>query len=437
MKRRDFLATAALACAPRLSRGSPGAFPSSYYVGIAADQLDPYSATLRAIASLPAGEFPNVNGRPVVVKVNLVLDRDATTGTTTDPGVAKAVADICLENGATQVAIVEASQFSRWGPVPPPWSGCGYTSTFAGYSAVGLVDLDNDPAAQVPVPEGLVYSRIYLSRTLTSGNPVFISAAKLKTHVWTGVTLSVKNLFGLFLPDKYAVPGFVARGDPHLLSLNQSIVDINLARPADFAVIDGIWSMEADGPWNGAPRNSGVVLAGRNPVALDRVAMQVMGLTLPVPHLDFATFKGLGPGANGTAGINLTGDYCAPLNFIAPGVIWPYVVWPAPSPQAISLSAGQTTTIQVAIPDACIAQLQIIQHSDFMPHIKAVRTLGNAINCAAGTVISKVWDGRDDSGALVEPGLRYLARISGRRAGVSGAKATSFNFGAAPVTVDP
>lgn len=436
MKRRDFLATAALAFAPKESRGSPNG-PSPYYVGIAANEVDPYTATQRAIASLPAGEFPNVSGRPVVIKVNLVLDREATTGTTTDPRVAKAIADICLMNGATQVAIVEASQFSRSGPVPPPWSECGYNSTFAGYSAVGLVDLDNDSAAQVPVPGGLVYSRIYLSRTLTSGDPVFISAAKLKTHVWTGVTLSVKNLFGLFLPDKYAVPGFVARGDPHLLSLNQSIVDMNLVRPSDFAVIDGIWAMEADGPWNGVPRNAGVVLAGRNPVALDRVAMQVMGFTFPVPHLDFAAIKGLGPAANQTSGINLTGDCCASLNFTAPGVIWPYVVWPVPWPQAISLSAGQTTTIRTVIPEACIAQIQIIQHSDFIPHVKAVRTLGNSANYLPGAVISKVWDGRDDSGTPVEPGLRYLARISSRRAGVSGAKVTSFNFGAWPITVNP
>lgn len=434
MDRRAFLFAAAGASVAAEARSRP---QETYYVGVAINRSNPYMATRQVIDMLPSGEFPDVSGRPVVIKVNLVINRPARTGTTTDPGVAKALIDLCLANGATQVALVESGQISPGNPsAPPPWSDCGYSSMFAGYSAVDLVDLDHDHSALSPVPNGFVYSQIYLARTLFADNPVFISAAKLKTHIWSGVTLSTKNLFGLYLPPAYVVPGYISRGDPHLLSLNQSIVDMLLVRPVDFAVIDGIWGMQGNGPWYGTPANAGVVLAGRNCVALDRVAMDVMGIQFPVSHLDFAAHKGLGPSIAQKPSISVVGDAWLPLNFTPPELVWPYVMWPSPSPAVISLSLGQATTIYTWIPQTCDVRFEIIQHCETEPtSVTVVKTLSDWTSCNRNAVTSHVWDGADDSGAQVQPGLKYLARVTARR-NASVTKASQYNYGSYPIEVD-
>ena len=98
--------------------------------------------------------------------------------------------------------------------------------------------------------------------------------AKVKTHHWAGVTLSMKNLFGV-------VPG-VAYGWPknllHWKGIDRSILDINAAVPAHFVIADGIIGMEGNGPLHGSPRNLGRIVLADDPVAADFVCTRLMGL---------------------------------------------------------------------------------------------------------------------------------------------------------------
>jgi hypothetical protein len=41
---------------------------------------------------------------------------------------------------------------------------------------------------------------------------------KIKTHHWAGVTLSLKNMFGIVPGMKYGWPSALAKSNPHLLS---------------------------------------------------------------------------------------------------------------------------------------------------------------------------------------------------------------------------
>lgn len=407
-----------------------------YTVAVATNQQDAYTAAQRAIGSLPAGEFPDVSGRPVVIKANLVVNRTAGTGTTTDPALVRAIADLCLANGATHITVVESGQIARSGELSvPPWSDCGYVSTFSGYSTVSLVNMDATSRTLTPVPDGFVYSEIYVPDVLTAGDPVLISAAKLKTHIWAGASLSTKNLFGFYPSAVYYVPNFISRGDPHLLSLAQATADINLIRPPDFSVIDGIWGMEGNGPWMGDPVNSGVVLAGRNSVAVDRVAVQVMGLQFPISHLDCAAHKGLGPSARQTSRIRTVGDTWQSLNFAPPQLSLPWVTWPVPTSPGISLSQRQTVTIRTLMAQRCNARFEMIQHQETSPtSVTVVKTLADWADYDPGSVESQVWDGTNDSGAPVEPGLRYLARITARR-NSSATNQNHYNYGSCPIQV--
>jgi uncharacterized protein (DUF362 family) len=140
---------------------------------------------------------------------------------------------------------------------------------------------------------------------------VFVSIAKLKEHATTGVTLSMKNCFGITpctiygtgagLDEPSEFPkggrGMLHRGyrQPSKSALLENdpaspreggyrvpriIADLVAARPIHLAIIDGIHTMTGgEGPWipGCRPVSPGVLIAGTNPVTADAVATAVMG----------------------------------------------------------------------------------------------------------------------------------------------------------------
>lgn len=148
---------------------------------------------------------------------------------------------------------------------------------------------------------------------------VVISLAKLKTHICAGITLSMKNLFGITPNSLYgddagnegATAGRGRLHDPRGGRANQSVArlpglkagetstdqgyriprivtDICAACPIHLAIIDGITSMSGgEGPWcdrgNGTMKltTPGVLIAGLNAVSTDAVGLAVMGFSDP------------------------------------------------------------------------------------------------------------------------------------------------------------
>jgi uncharacterized protein (DUF362 family) len=97
---------------------------------------------------------------------------------------------------------------------------------------------------------------------------------KLKTHHWTGLTASMKNLFGVMPGLCYGWPKNVL----HHAGIGGSIVDIASAVKPHLAIVDGIVGMEGDGPIMGTPRHSGVLVLGTNLPAVDATAARLIGL---------------------------------------------------------------------------------------------------------------------------------------------------------------
>ncbi|MCP5117026.1 MAG: DUF362 domain-containing protein [bacterium] len=145
---------------------------------------------------------------------------------------------------------------------------------------------------------------------------VFVSVAKLKEHVTAGVTLTMKNLFGIAPATIYGSgagidePALIPRGGRQMFHYGgrqpsrsapqendfrssrepgyrvpRIIADLVAARPIDIAIIDGIETMTAgEGPWNqrGLDRritriSPGLLIAGTNPVTTDAVGAACMG----------------------------------------------------------------------------------------------------------------------------------------------------------------
>jgi uncharacterized protein (DUF362 family) len=180
---------------------------------------------------------------------------------------------------------------------------------------------------------------------------VFVSIAKLKEHATAGVTLSMKNCFGITPCTIYGEgspvdePSLVPKGgrgpfhegnrQPSKSALPENdpkspreggyrvprvVADLVAARPIHLAIIDGIESMAGgEGPWvRGTRRISpGVLLAGTNPVSTDAVAMAVMGFdpmavrgTAPFEHCDstLQLAEGLGVGTRDLRRIDVAGS---------------------------------------------------------------------------------------------------------------------------------
>jgi uncharacterized protein (DUF362 family) len=350
----------------------------------------------------------------VVIKPNLLAPKPATSGATTDPRVAQAIVDLCLAAGATQILIVEAAPLGQ----PSNFGPCGYTTVFQSYPQVQLVDLRTGTYALSPVPGGgYAYQSMWVPSLVLEPDTFFISAAKLKTHVSAVASLSMKNLVGLASETAYAQP--VAAGYPrhdlHERGIDLSIMDLNLVRPIGFAVIDGVWGMEGQGPLHGTPVATNVVLAGLNPVAVDRVALNVMEIPQnAVTYLNYAAQAGLGP--PNTRKVTLLGNTYTPHRFVRAKTA-PVLLQPVAAPGTISISAGQSTSIAYQIKTSCYTSAQIVQDTDVTPGVVPVRTLHDFVKVAApGETVT--WNGLDDSGAPVEPGI-YLARIQAAAAPAS------------------
>jgi uncharacterized protein (DUF362 family) len=396
----------------------------SYHVGVGYS-TDSYTAASVALSA--CGQFPaSLAGQTVVIKPNLVAPLPASSGATTDPLVVQAIVDLAIAAGATQILIVEAAPPGK----PSNFDVCGYTTVFASYPQVQLVDLRTGTYVLTPVPGGgYAYQSMWVPSLVLQPETYFISAAKLKTHTDAVVTLSMKNLVGLASETAYAPPvaANYPRHDLHMRGIDLSIMDLNLVRPVDFAVIDGVWGMEGQGPTHGTPVAANVVLAGLNHVAVDRVGLNVMEISQnEVTYLTYAAQAGLGP-AN-TKNVTLLGDTYTPYHFV-PAITPPELFQPVASPGTISISAGQSTDVTYKIKPACYTSATIIQDSDVTPTVVPVRTLHGFKHVAApGETVT--WNGRDDAGSPVAPGT-YLAQIQAKPTGSS----TLINYAVGRITV--
>jgi uncharacterized protein (DUF362 family) len=218
----------------------------------------------------------------VLIKVNFIVDKTWDTGATTDPIVVEAIIKK-LEVLPVKVYVVE--------------SDATITSADKAFEATGMKDMCSrngvewlnlrhvKDRVELKIPNGEALKSITVPRLVTES--AVISAAKLKTHANTGVTLGMKNMFGL-LPDKF-------KGKYHLKGISKVVVDINtVLRPA-LTVIDGFVGMEGQGPADGTPVQMNLIIAGTDVVATDATACRVMGINpYEIKHIRKAFEKGLG-----------------------------------------------------------------------------------------------------------------------------------------------
>jgi uncharacterized protein (DUF362 family) len=236
-----------------------------------------------------AGDWPVTPGKTVFIKPNLVVDNmfllasqrtksEEILSTITDPRVVRAVALVALESGAKKV---------MFGDLPA--SGDSYATALAwGYETVAkelnqkfpgkveLVDLKSVPYKFYPAKKtgGLALKEYAIPEILVNSD-IRISVPIMKTHSMAVVTLSLKNMgIGAVTPSVY---GSFKLGLPHQ-RLWEVIVDVCNIVPIDYAVVSALWGMEGSGPLLGNPVAMNTIIAGKDPVAVDWVGAECMGI---------------------------------------------------------------------------------------------------------------------------------------------------------------
>ncbi len=229
-----------------------------------------------------------IMGKRILLKPNLVEPHAGAGHINTHPLVIRGAAEAFLRLGADKVLVAEGPGHCRDSLLVLEESGVGevlhedkipfidlnYVSGYTLANAGKFTDL-----ATLTFPE-----------TLRQVDWI-VSMPKMKTHHWAGVTLSMKNLFGVMPGSFYGWPKNLL----HFKGIDKSILDIAATLRPHFAIVDGIVGMEGDGPIMGTPRHAGVLVMGRNLPAVDATCARVMGIDpKKVGYLEAASQR-LGP----------------------------------------------------------------------------------------------------------------------------------------------
>jgi uncharacterized protein (DUF362 family) len=238
---------------------------------VAIRRVSSYQSDLGAVLHETLREFDlPVRDKVVLLKPNLItLDPEGITNT--NPALIGAAREAFLRLGASEVLIGDGSGIERDSlAILESMRMREYTGALAKI----FVDLNVDDVELVALKtHASRLKELYFPKTVRYAD-FLVSMPKLKTHHWAGVTLSLKNMFGVVPGGCYGWPKNVL----HWAGIDRAILDINAAVRPDFAIVDGIVGMEGNGPIQGAVKFCEVLVLGDDPVAVDSTCARVMGL---------------------------------------------------------------------------------------------------------------------------------------------------------------
>lgn len=209
-------------------------------------------------------------GDRVLLKPNFILARPMESAATTHPEIIRALIRLLQDIGC-QVAI---------GDSPGLGSTAGVIRKLnltedLKFLGVQVVELDTPQLKDLK--QSLYFERhfknLHLAEQLNDFS-VVINLPKLKSHGQMGVTLATKNLFGCVAgPAK--VQWHYAMGRNYK-AFARLLVEIAFSVNASLHILDGIIGMDGNGPSNGRPRELNLLGASSNPIALDRVIVEIL-----------------------------------------------------------------------------------------------------------------------------------------------------------------
>lgn len=227
----------------------------------------------------------DLSGKTVLVKPSFVYpSKDPVVkGIITQPklivGVLRAIRDM----GAARIMLAESSVF---GPSRVSFHSVGILPMIKGLAEP--LYLDEEDEIEVEVKDPFVQDRFTVPKVWLDAD-VYISLPKIKTNMFSEITLSIKNNLGMLRQR--------ARLLYHDYRLHKKLADLYKVRPPDLVISDCITAGEGQGPIMAEPVELGLLLGGNNAVACDLVACKLTGYQVDeVEHLKLLIEAGYGPG---------------------------------------------------------------------------------------------------------------------------------------------
>jgi uncharacterized protein (DUF362 family) len=229
-----------------------------------------------------------VRGKTVLLKPNLVEPAAEAPHVNTHPVFVRAAAEVFRGWDARDVFVAEGQGHIRDGWHVLEQSGL---EPILREDRLEFVDLNHDDVyATRNLFGAMQMDQLYLPASLQRAD-LIVSLPKMKTHHWAGVTLSMKNLFGVMPGVYYGWPKNLL----HHCGIDNAIVDITATVRPHLAIVDGIVGMEGDGPIMGTARASHLLVMGTNLPAVDATSARLMGFDPHrLPFLQIASGR-LGP----------------------------------------------------------------------------------------------------------------------------------------------
>ncbi len=212
--------------------------------------------------------LPDLSGKNVLIKPNLLAAVPPESAVCTHPLVVKVLIKLFQEQGA-KVFVGDSPAVES---LPRAAKHAGILDVVA---ATGSELVDFSEVVEVDVPAGRIVKKLPLAKPVVEADFI-VSVAKLKTHGLTRYTGAVKNLFGC-IPGKRKAQFHLRMSE--IQDFAGLLVDIYSAVAPDLVVIDGIVGMEGAGPRNGEPRRVESLLISADGHSCDLVAGQLIGLS--------------------------------------------------------------------------------------------------------------------------------------------------------------
>lgn len=206
-------------------------------------------------------------GQKVLLKPNMLAGKEPELAVTTHPEIVRAVIHMVQKAGGN-VAVGDSPGIGSPRQVA---RRCGILAVIEETGAEFAPFSESVPIR----PQGSTFHQLEIARDILDAE-VIINLPKLKTHQMMGLTCGVKNLFGAVVGMRKPRLHLQAGADKAFFALMLLELAEHIA-PA-LTITDAVTAMEGDGPGSGDPVHIGALLASSNPLALDTVACELVGM---------------------------------------------------------------------------------------------------------------------------------------------------------------
>ncbi|MBW2996947.1 DUF362 domain-containing protein [Candidatus Woesearchaeota archaeon] len=252
-------------------------------------------------------------GMKVLIKPNMLSDAGPSRPVNTHPLVIDAVCRYLKDtNIGMEIYVGESSGAVSTNITAKAFKGSGIADVVRKHD-IEFINFDEDEHTVTEIKDSIIMKKIGISKKLLEMDLV-IDVCKLKTHMLTGYTGAVKNMFGI-LPGR-AKTNAHHKGNTTAKFCNL-LLDVYSAKIPKLCLMDGIIGMEGNGPTHGKAKKTGIIIASRDAVALDMVATRIIGFRFK--DLDFlktARKRRMAPERIRVLGIkNIKVPYKKPLSY--------------------------------------------------------------------------------------------------------------------------